>query len=241
MEARNDFDIDLEGGLEDEVSSLKDEGGRPRFLGLGMVSVLWSVRLSRTERLTCSSVCKRTPTVLSNSSKRSFSTRPIQLIKRRMCSESRVEWICGDTDQFPVTNSSQVVPEQAQPRISDGRELILFLGENQPRTVSFKNACDWYVTFLDCKCKTFWHLIQPVVVGVKERTPAPDAEDLDKVDHVLMTIARVLSKKKEFALVDIVDDLMNDGLIRDTTDDRVPSLQLLFTFMGWLSTLMSFT
>jgi hypothetical protein len=73
------------------------------------------------------------------------------------------------------------------------------------------------------------------VVGVKEGTTAPDDEDLDKVDHVLMTIARELSKKREFALVDIVDELIGYGLIRDDTADRVPSLQLMFTFLGWLS------
>jgi hypothetical protein len=114
------------------------------------------------------------------------------------------------------------------------------LGANQPGTDTFNAACDWYVTFLDCKCKALWHLIQPVVVGVNEGTPAPDDEDLGKVDHVLMTIARALSRKKEFAIVDIVDDLINDGLIRDNTDDRVPLIQLMFIFLGWLSTWMSF-
>ena len=110
------------------------------------------------------------------------------------------------------------------------------MGANQPEAKSFKDACDWYVTFLDCKCKSLWHLIQPVVAGVKEGNPAPDAEDKAKVDHVLVTIARVLFQKKEFAFTDIVDDLINDGLILDATEDRAPLWQLMFIFLGWLST-----
>ena len=85
MAALNDFHVDLENGLgddpDDEISSLKDEGGRPPFFSLGMVSIV----LGREAGADGDAYFeKRSLTELSNSSKRSFGGRPIRLIKRRM-------------------------------------------------------------------------------------------------------------------------------------------------------------
>jgi hypothetical protein len=117
-------------------------------------------------------------------------------------------------------------------RASDGRKLIEFLSRGQERTVSFLDACDWYVQFIDSKCKAHWRAIQPVV-AVKHDV-YEDA--IAKVDFVLATIAIALSEKQNLALATIVDDLINDNLITDDdTDERAASHQLIFTFLGWLS------
>jgi hypothetical protein len=117
-------------------------------------------------------------------------------------------------------------------RRSDGRKLIEFLSHEQERTVSFLDACDWYVKFIDSKCTAHWRAIQPVV-AVKHDV-YEDA--IAKVDVVLRNIAIALSKKQNLALANIVDDLINDNLITDDdTDERAASHQLIFTFLGWLS------
>jgi hypothetical protein len=117
-------------------------------------------------------------------------------------------------------------------RVSDGRKLIEFLSRGQARTVSFLDACDWYVKFIDSKCTAHWRAIQPVV-AVKHDV-YEDA--IAKVDTVLATIAISLSEKHNLALASIVDDLVNNNLITDDDmDERAASHQLIFTFLGWLS------
>jgi hypothetical protein len=117
-------------------------------------------------------------------------------------------------------------------RASDGRKLIEFMSRGQERTVSFLDACDWYVKFIDSKCTAHWRAIQPVV-AVKHNV-YKDA--IAKVDIVLATIAIALSEKQNLALATILDDLINDNLITDDDmDERAASYQLIFTFLGWLS------
>jgi hypothetical protein len=77
----HDLDDDLDDGLDDGIVSLKDEEGRPRFFGLGMVSADFRREAGADGN---AYVQKRSPTALSNSSKRSYSLRPIRLIRRRM-------------------------------------------------------------------------------------------------------------------------------------------------------------
>lgn len=139
-------------------------------------------------------------------------------------------------DNFPVTNSSQarqVTPEGERKRVS---ELIEFLSEGQPGTDSFLVACNWYVDFIDSKIRAHWSVIRRVVAGVEADASSPNADDIAKVDKVLAFIARDFSQKKDFALVEIVNDLINEELIVDNpTDERVGLHQLMFTFVGWLS------
>jgi hypothetical protein len=138
--------------------------------------------------------------------------------------------------QYPVTNGSAVAPDEEQKRASHGREFIEFLSNGQSRTTAYLDACDWYVKFIDSKYRTHWRAIQSVVAGVRPDALAPDAHDIAKVDKVLATIAKGLSEKKDFALSDPVDDLINNNLIvDDDTDERASLHQLMFTFLGWLS------
>lgn len=78
-------------------------------------------------------------------------------------------------------------------------------------------------------------MIQPLILDVIEGARAPGEADITKVDRVLVAIAQELSKTKDLALVDIVDELINKHLIRDGSDDRVSANQLVFCFVGWLS------
>jgi hypothetical protein len=137
--------------------------------------------------------------------------------------------------QRRLYNLFHVTSEEEPKRASSEQEFIKFLSDGQLRTAPYIDACDWYVKFIDLKYRAHWRAIQSAVIGAKLGA-TPDASDVAKVDKILANIAKDLSKKEEYALSDLEDVLINQGLIHDHySDGRAALHQLMFTLLGWLS------
>lgn len=102
-------------------------------------------------------------------------------------------------------------------------------------TAPYQDASDWYVKFIDSKYRAYWQALQSTVAGVNQGASAPDAGDVAKIDKVLATIAKDLSKKEGYALSDINDLIIQKLINNIDEDERAASHQLMFTLLGWQS------
>jgi len=101
-----------------------------------------------------------------------------------------------------------------------------------------KEACAWYMNFLEFKIREAWpNLFVPVLrnpVAAAATQSAPSNEDLAIAFQILQTILRELSREG-LALINIVDKLYNEHLLRETDDERSHANQLVFASLGWIS------
>jgi hypothetical protein len=109
------------------------------------------------------------------------------------------------------------------------------LGEQPPEEL--KDACDWYMNFLDFKIREAWaSLFIPVLrTPIAAVTTLPSSEDLSIAFQILQTIVGELGREKILALTDIVDKLYNDGMLEETDFERSHASQLVFASIGWIS------
>lgn len=60
-------------------------------------------------------------------------------------------------------------------------------------------------------------------------------EDMTVIYRFMNIVADALRQKSRLALSDIVDELANDGLLKETDEDRSLPCQLVFGAIGWIS------
>lgn len=129
---------------------------------------------------------------------------------------------------------------QSEPPSGPGRQLvearerfiIAIFGEEPPAERQIQTACSWYIEFLEFKIKQSWNpLLLPVVKNIG--TCSSD-EDLSVAFHLLEIIALEFNRVN-LALIDILDKLYNDELLKETDDDRSHANQLVFAAFGWMS------
>ncbi|KAH8784320.1 hypothetical protein BGZ57DRAFT_925319 [Hyaloscypha finlandica] len=117
--------------------------------------------------------------------------------------------------------------------------LGLELGE-KPRE-ELKDACAWYMNFLEFKIRQAWKpLFIPVLRGTidNEEAPPPNNEDISLTFEILKTIVGALGRK-DLALTDIVDEIYNKNPFTEADNDRSHANQLVFAALGWISSLYS--
>ena len=113
--------------------------------------------------------------------------------------------------------------------------LGLELGE-KPRE-ELKDACAWYMNFLEFKIRQAWKpLFIPVLRGTidNEEAPPPNNEDISLTFEILKTIVGALGRKN-LALTDIVDEIYNKNPFTEADNDRSHANQLVFAALGWIS------
>jgi hypothetical protein len=100
-------------------------------------------------------------------------------------------------------------------------------------------CCDWYIAFLNCKIEEAWEtLFRLVLAGTVGQTASYPCEyNITIAFHFLKEVASELIKRKELALVSIVDEMYNKDILRDVEgdDDRSTANQLVFAALGWIS------
>jgi hypothetical protein len=97
-------------------------------------------------------------------------------------------------------------------------------------------ACLWYCRFLQSKFRSHWHLLAPSLVGLYDTSTTPTPGDLVVVYNFVITVAQLLKTRQELALVDIVDELDNENLLKPQPDEeRAKPNQIVFAAVGWLS------
>jgi len=84
--------------------------------------------------------------------------------------------------------------------------------------------------------KEAWYLLARSLVGLVDDSSEPRPGDLVIVYDFVLAVARLLSVKKNAALVEFVDQLDNDSLLKPQLDDeRAKPNQIVFAALGWLS------
>lgn len=93
----------------------------------------------------------------------------------------------------------------------------------------------WYGRYLQSKFHHHWHLLTPALVGLENNAkPAPG--DLVIVYCFVTEVAKLLKTRKNLALVEIVDELDNQQLLKPQMDEERAILnQIVFATLGWLS------
>jgi hypothetical protein len=119
--------------------------------------------------------------------------------------------------------------------------LGLLVGPQANNSKSLPEASRWFINHVELKIRIFWSLIQPNISGLGEGFSPIKPDDFAFIYRVLTVVLRQLSEINDLALSSVVDELLNGGSIRDGPGERADVNQLIFTFIGWLSTLCPVT
>ena len=114
--------------------------------------------------------------------------------------------------------------------------LISFLVGNQLIKGTLADCCLWYTRYLQSKIYHHWHLFSPALVGLEDNSTAPRPGDLVIVFKFINIVVKLVKTRKDLALVEIVDELDNENLLKPQMDEEraIPN-QAVFTVLGWLS------
>ncbi|MCJ1393043.1 hypothetical protein MMC18_005915 [Xylographa bjoerkii] len=114
---------------------------------------------------------------------------------------------------------------------------LVIIGDQEAKG-TLLDACEWYVGFLEAKFDEVWTtLLRGTLVGLHIDSPYPQGEDLSIVYDFMIRVAHLLEQHKELALTDVVDDLANHDLLKESDEERSLPKQLIFAAIGWLSAL----
>jgi hypothetical protein len=84
--------------------------------------------------------------------------------------------------------------------------------------------------------KETWHLLAPSLVGLADNSPEPSPGDLVVVYNFVLAVALLLSGKQNITLVEVVDELDNNNLLKPQMDgERAKPNQIVFAAFAWLS------
>lgn len=114
--------------------------------------------------------------------------------------------------------------------------LVSLMVGDQPLKGSLRGSCAWYTAFLETKYRSHWEPLCRALKGLPDRSAAPQPGDLVTVYGFMIAVAELLKTKRNLALVEIVDYLDNNNLLKPQLDDqRATPNQMVFAAIGWLS------
>ncbi|KAI9785982.1 MAG: hypothetical protein M1839_008248 [Geoglossum umbratile] len=121
---------------------------------------------------------------------------------------------------------------------SRDRLIHLIVGDDQEIKRSLGDSCNWYTRYLELNFRHHWHLLRPALKGLNNESHQPQTGELVVVYDFIITVARLFKTKENLALVDIVDELDNQDLLKPQLDEEraIPN-QIVFAALGWLSML----
>lgn len=132
-------------------------------------------------------------------------------------------------------------PSQKKESLIDKR-LFYFLFHDLGYDVSeppelLTSSYHWYSAYLTMKFIQSWELVSKVVVNIAgPPTVSLNSHDSAILTRILLVIFEVF-EVPNFAIVDIVDRLYNEGLAKYTDENRSDANQFVFAVVGWLSKL----
>ncbi len=96
-------------------------------------------------------------------------------------------------------------------------------------------ACSWYLSFLQSRIRESWvPLFLPILVDINEASYSPVETDFAAAMRVLTVIVTELQQQNS-ALVEIVNALYIQNLLKEIDIDRSHASQLVFAAIGWIS------
>lgn len=99
---------------------------------------------------------------------------------------------------------------------------------------SLIDACSWYKQYLQTNIFNHWHLIAPALVGIEDNSHSPASGDFTVVFQYVLAVAKLLKRRRNLALVDIEDELVNEDFFKVFDDKRSIPNQVVFVTLGWL-------
>jgi hypothetical protein len=115
-------------------------------------------------------------------------------------------------------------------------KLISFIVGDDIVKGSLAAACSWYSRHLQMKFQQTWHALAPSLLGLEDETTAPRPGDLVIVYNFVLAVAELLSTRQHIAMVEIVDELDNNHLLKPQLDEeRAKPNQIVFAAVGWLT------
>jgi hypothetical protein len=131
-----------------------------------------------------------------------------------------------------LANLAKLSPEEELAR----DKLISYIVADDIYKGTVSNACSWYSRYLQSKFIEHWHQLVPALVDLNE-SDTPEEKDLVIAFRFVQVVAKMLKTRTNCALSDIVDELGNDGLLKEQLDgERAIPNQIVFAAVGWLST-----
>jgi hypothetical protein len=131
----------------------------------------------------------------------------------------------------PIAQGSLMTQE----RIKAQNGFIIAVTGKDSHSSALTLSYNWYAAFLVFKVKEAWStLLSPVLAKVNTAVTKPCDHDISIAFSFLTAIVLQLDRK-ELALVEIVDEMYNQELLRFTDDDRSRANQLVFAALGWIS------
>lgn len=114
--------------------------------------------------------------------------------------------------------------------------MINFILDGQPVTGTLINCCTWYTQYLLFQFRSQWHQLKTALAGLDEDSLYPQPGELGTVYDFMLIVAKLLKDQKDLTLVDVVDELDNDNMLKPQLDEEraVPN-QIVFAALGWLS------
>ena len=126
---------------------------------------------------------------------------------------------------------------------SEAQFMLSILGEVSNSESPMKEACAWYVGFLECKIREAWNTlfrdlliaIDPLTNEPYPFTDRPCSGEISAAFVVLTTIVRECSERESLALTDLVDKLYNENQLKETDEEeRALANQLAFAAFSWI-------
>jgi hypothetical protein len=133
-------------------------------------------------------------------------------------------------------------PDSSLGHISSAQEAFLFAVTGRIRRSDTLNwAWKWYFHFLELKIREAWvPLFRPILKNINDYAYAPHDDDMAIGMRVLTAIALDL-RTSGICLIQIVDGLYNQDLLKENDVERSAACQMVFVALGWISKKSKFT
>jgi len=99
-------------------------------------------------------------------------------------------------------------------------------------------AYKWYIEYLESKIREAWiPLFRRVLLNIRQYSDVPNGHDIATAFEFFTAVVLAFGRK-DLALVEIVDEVYNKGLLKDSEDEddeRSAANQLVFAAIGWIS------
>jgi len=128
-------------------------------------------------------------------------------------------------------------PDSSLGHISSAHQAFFFAitGDISRDSDTQNAAWKWYFHFLKCKIREAWvPLFRPILKNIDEYSYTPRDDDIATGMRVLTAIVSEL-QRSNVTLVDIIDGLYNQDLLKDVDVDRSTAYQMVFVAFGWIS------
>lgn len=114
--------------------------------------------------------------------------------------------------------------------------LLSFILDGEPIKGTLITCSLWYCQYLQAQIRSHWSRLTIALANLDDNSPHPRPGELVVVYDFLLLVVRMLKNQKDLSLVDVVDELDNENMLKPQLDEeRATPNQVAFAALGWLS------